>query len=159
MRKTIIILGCCLLGWGASLKAQQGTVASGGDASGTGGKVSYTVGQIDYNYASGTGGSVSEGVQQPFEIFSVGIDDNSGINLTSSVYPNPTVESLTLKVDGDLKDLVYVLYDDNSKLIESKRIVGTETTIDMSQLAAAKYFIKVINSNKELKTFKVIKLK
>ena len=48
---------------------------------------------------------------------------------------------------------------EETKLIESKRIVGTETTIDMSQLAAAKYFIKVINSNKELKTFKVIKLK
>lgn len=160
MKKTILFLGCCLLGWGTSLKAQQGTAASGGEASGTGGTVSYTVGQVDYMAISVTGyGKVDQGIQQAFEIFSVGIDDQGGINLTSTVYPNPAVESLTLKIDGEITGLVYQLYDDNGKLIGSEKIEGSETTIDMSQLAVARYFLKIINNNKELKTFKVIKLK
>ena len=37
MRKTILIFAFCLLGWGASTFAQQGSVAAGGTASGSGG--------------------------------------------------------------------------------------------------------------------------
>jgi len=160
MKKTILILGCCLLGWGTILKAQQGTVTSGGEASGTGGNVSYTIGQVNYNYQPGTGsGNINEGLQQPFEIYAVGIDDNTGVSLTSTVYPNPTVETLTLKVESDITGLVYQLFDDNGKLISSSKITEPETTIDMTQLAVAKYFLKVISNNRELRTFKVIKLK
>jgi hypothetical protein len=160
MKKTILIMGCFLLGWGASLKAQQGTAASGGEATGAGGTVSYTVGQVDYISMTVTGhGKVDQGIQQAFEIFSVGIDDMGSINLVSTIYPNPAVESLTLRIDGDISGLVYQLYDDNGKLIGSEKIANSETTINMSQLAVARYFIKIINNNKELKTFKVIKLK
>lgn len=46
--------------------AQNNTVAAGGNASGVGGSVSYTVGEIGtFNY-SGTGGIVISGVQQPY---------------------------------------------------------------------------------------------
>lgn len=48
-----------------SLQAQKAVDASGGDASGTGGTVSYSIGQIDYMALSATSGKVNEGVQQP----------------------------------------------------------------------------------------------
>ena len=54
---------------------------------------------------------------------------------------------LTLKVDKDLlTNLVYQLFDEQSKLLMNNKIDGVETTIDMSQFAAAKYFLKVINN-------------
>ena len=58
------------------LQAQESTQTSGGEATGEGGTVNYTVGQVAYDTHTGTTGSVAEGVQQPYEISVViGIED------------------------------------------------------------------------------------
>jgi len=44
--------------------AQQGTVAAGGEATGTGGSMSYSIGQVDYLMYSSSHGSLSLGLQQ-----------------------------------------------------------------------------------------------
>ena len=46
--------------------AQENSVSVGGDITGVNGSVSFSVGQIDYTYVSGTNGNINEGVQQPF---------------------------------------------------------------------------------------------
>jgi len=85
---------CFLLlsGFGTTILQAQVTIpASGGNATGSGGTVSYTVGQIQYNTYSGTNGTVSQGVQQPYEISVVTAIKNTGeITLECIVYPNPT---------------------------------------------------------------------
>jgi hypothetical protein len=48
--------------------AQTATVSAGGNAIGTGGSVSYSVGQIAYTNNSNSNGSVAQGVQYPYEI-------------------------------------------------------------------------------------------
>ena len=160
MRKLLLIMGLFLLGWGGTLFAQQGRVASGGDASGSGGTVSFTIGQIDYISVSNTNGSVNQGIQQPLELFTVGTSDIPGVELSTSVYPNPTVESLTLQVDKDLLgNLEYQLYDVVGKLIMSSKVDNVTTSIDMSQLASSSYFLKVLNSTTLIKTYKIIKNK
>jgi hypothetical protein len=45
------------------LYSQNSTLSSGGQATGTGGSVSYSVGQIAYSSLSGTNGSLIQGVQ------------------------------------------------------------------------------------------------
>jgi len=50
------------------LQAQVAIPASGGNATGTGGTVSYSVGQVFYTINTGTTGFIVQGVQQPFEI-------------------------------------------------------------------------------------------
>lgn len=66
MRKTILFLGCCLLGLGTnSLFAQQGNAAAGGEATGAGGMVSYTIGLVDYINATSNSGTITQGLQQP----------------------------------------------------------------------------------------------
>jgi len=53
----------------SKLQAQEATTTAGGEASGSGGYASYTVGQVVYTTKTGTNGnSVIEGVQQPYEI-------------------------------------------------------------------------------------------
>ncbi len=60
----------------ADLQAQEALPASGNNASGSGGSSSYSVGQLVFSYKTGTTGSVTEGVQQPYEIQVItGIDD------------------------------------------------------------------------------------
>ena len=80
------------------ISAQEAAVVTGGNGSGTGGSFSYSVGQIDYKYTIGVNGSEVQGVQQPYEISVViGIHEES-IELEMNVYPNPTIDFITLNI-------------------------------------------------------------
>ena len=151
----LLFLGLGLTG----LQAQTSVNATGGNASGSGGSASYSVGQLAYTTNTGTNGSVSEGVQQPFEISVVtGIEEAKGINLSVTAYPNPTTDYLTLSIaDFDASKLSYQLYDMNGKLLQNEKITGNQTSIVMSNLVPATYFVKVIQGNKEVKVFKIVK--
>ena len=54
--------------------AQESANVSGGEATGSGGTVSYTIGQVAYTNHTGTNGNINQGVQQPYEIYLVGIN-------------------------------------------------------------------------------------
>jgi hypothetical protein len=151
----VLLLGLGLTG----LQAQESVNVTGGNASGSGGSVSYSVGQVLYHTHTRTNGSVAEGVQQPFEISVVtAIEEAKGINLSVSAYPNPTTDFLHLKVESEkLKNLSYQLFDMNGMLLQSEKTTGNQTSIVMSNLVPATYFVIVIQGNKEVKTFKIIK--
>ncbi len=151
----VLLLGLGLTG----LQAQESVNATGGNASGSGGSVSYSVGQVVYTTNTGTSGSVAQGVQQPYEISVVtAIEEAKGINLSVMAYPNPTTDYLTLSIDEfGISNLSYQLYDMNGKLLQNEQITGNQTSIVMSNLVPATYFVKVIQGNKEVKTFKIIK--
>ena len=127
---------CCLLFCGPlSLQAQSNTVASGGEATGTGGTVSYTVGQIDYSTLTGTGGSANEGVQQPYVISDVGVETLVDPGFSASIFPNPTTENLILKISPKYPEgLSYSLYDMNGKLLLQQPLNQQQTNIAMKDL-------------------------
>ena len=138
---------------------QEAVVASGKTVSSTAGSVSYSVGQVVYTTIVGDNGSVNQGVQQPYEIFvATSVPGTEGIDLKATAYPNPVRNHLTLKISGyESKDLYFRLFDANGKLIEMKMISDPQTQIIMQDLKPAVYFLKVIDKNKEIKTFKIIK--
>jgi len=140
--------------------AQQSLNAAGGDATGSNGKISYSIGQIDYVSATGSNGSVSQGVQQPFEIFTLGTDDFPNIILQAIVYPNPTSSNINLIIENySIDNLHYNLYDIQGRSIANQKITQQETNITMENLQNANYFLQVFDNNKTLKTFKIIKNK
>ncbi len=141
------------------LQAQESINASGNNASGGEGSVSYSVGQIVYTTNTGTPGSVSQGVQQPFEISIVtGLDEAKCINLSVTAYPNPTTDYLTLRIgEFDISNLSYQLYDLNGKLLRNEKLSGNATQINMRNYVPSTYFVKVITGNQSIKTFKIIK--
>jgi hypothetical protein len=155
MKKVIIIL-CFGI---TTAKAQQSANTSGGNASGTGGTVSYSVGQMNYTTNNGTSGSACQGVQQPYEIFTLtSVDESKDLNINLSAFPNPTFDNLTLKIEStNTKNLSYLLFDMNGKLLATQKLDGTETKIAMNNYAAATYFIKINENNNTIKTFKIIK--
>lgn len=154
-----IQFSCYLLLFGITkLLAQQGSGTLGGDALGSGGTASYTIGQIDYITATGTGGIITQGVQQPYEIFIVTGIEEKDIDLTTSVYPNPTTDFILLKVENTKsKHFTFQLYDIQGKILLNKKVESNETSISMAYLANTIYFIKVLNNNNEVKIFKIIK--
>jgi len=141
------------------LQAQNAIPASGGNASGSGGTSSYTVGQVVYTTFTGTNGSAAQGVQQPFEISIItAIEEAKDISLEIVVYPNPATDFIKLKIENyEVKNLRYQLYDINGSLLQDNKIVGNETNIVMSNYMSATYFLKVTDNNKLIKTFKIIK--
>jgi hypothetical protein len=141
-----------------TIQAQEAVIATGSDASGFGGTVAYSVGQIVYTTNTGTNGSVAQGVQQPFEISIVPGEDGNSIELELTVYPNPTNNFLILNVgNSELSTLSYQLYDNIGKILKSRKMISSSETIGMVNLPSAIYFLKVSNNNKEVKTFKIIK--
>ena len=140
------------------LSAQSAIVPLGGDATDGGITVSYTVGQVAVQANSDGGTTMYEGVQQPYEIQIIGVDDYPDIVLNAMVYPNPTVGNVQLTMNnvqlvGDVK-----VFDMNGKLLFVKKIEGENTEIPMANLAAGTYFVNVCQGQQVLKSFKVIKL-
>jgi hypothetical protein len=142
----------------STLQAQQNTTSTGGEAIGTGGSASYSVGQIDYVSNSDSNFSVSQGVQQPFEISVVlGLEENY-IKLNLAAYPNPTNDILFLSIENGLsQELTYQLIDLQGKLIENNVIKNNTTEIKLAHLEKAIYFLNITENNKSIKTFKIIK--
>ena len=64
-KKTITSVAFLLLGLGG-LHAQESPTASGGEATGTGGTASYSVGQVVYTTNTDATGTVTQGVQQAY---------------------------------------------------------------------------------------------
>ena len=157
MRKPFLLI--LLLG-SFKLQAQNNTVSGGGQASGTGGSVSYTVGQIAYAALTGTNGSLIQGVQQPYEISIVTSLEDLAIDIKAQVYPNPTTDQLVLSVGTeDYKNLRYLLVDLQGKVIKTDRIINSNSTLDVTKLSNGTYFLRVLSNNKPIKTFQVIKNK
>ncbi len=145
-----------LLTMGGCLYAQENPTTSGGEGSGLGGAVSYSIGQIVYTKNTGADGSLTQGVQQPFEIsIIIGINKTS-INLELAVYPNPTNNYLSLKTENN-DGLNYQLLDLQGKIIKSKKVTSNTTSIDIEGLPTSTYFLKITKNNNEIKTFKIIK--
>lgn len=141
------------------LSAQKVIVSSGNNASGIGGSICYSVGQITYMSAITTNGSIAQGIQQAYEISVLnGINEAKGITLFCSTYPNPAMDFITVKVENyNIKKLVYQLMDIKGRLIESKVSEGNETSFNMSKLLASTYLLKISENNQEIKTFRIIK--
>lgn len=149
----IILIGCI------ELNAQNAIPASGGYAAGTGGTVSYSVGQVVYSQFSGTNGNITQGVQQPYEISVVtAIKEAEGITLEMLVYPNPATDFIRLKiVNFEITKLDYKLYDTAGSLVKVGKIDDAETIISMQDLRPSTYFLKILQGTKDIKTFKLIK--
>ncbi|VXB35399.1 conserved exported hypothetical protein [Flavobacterium sp. 9AF] len=155
MRKTITLF---LLLYLSLSYSQESIVFSGGNAVGSNGSVSYSYGQVFYETVSGANGELTQGVQQPIEIYTLSIPNpTTGINL--ALYPNPAITQVTLEltISQFPNEMKYELFDVNGKLIKSEKILSNQTAIDIESLPIATYFLNVFSSNQILKTFKLIK--
>lgn len=154
---TIFILTSVLL---VTVSAQSSLGATGGEAAGNGGSVSYSIGQIAVQSSSDGTTTVSEGVQQPYEISTVGVDNYPAITLNAVVYPNPTQGNLQLVIRNEelgVSNWRLKVFDANGKFLLSKQIEEETTQLDLSPYATGTYYIKVCNGKDVMKMFKVVK--
>ena len=141
--------------------AQSAIVPVGGDAQSNNGSVSYTVGQIAVQTANNSSSiSVAEGVQQPYEILTVGVDDYPQITLNAVVYPNPTENLAQLQLNGfDIPagGLRALLYDGSGKMLQNLPITEDLTPFQIGHYATGTYYLELRDGKRVLKTFKVVR--
>jgi hypothetical protein len=141
------------------VQAQNSAVSSGGTATGEGGTASYSVGQVFHQTIEGDGGTLSEGVQQPYIIIiETGIETANKIELKAVAYPNPTTDKLILEIaDFKIADLSYKITDINGKVIQKSNISSNKTEVSMNTYESGTYLFHINKNNTNVKTFKVIK--
>ena len=147
-----------------SLVAQNASLASGGEANTNMGSVSYSIGQVAYSFSDSESGIVSQGVQQPFEIFKItSIGKDEGFNLECIAYPNPTTQYLNLELNNTVllsKNISIRLYNSNGELVLNQQITNENTRINTEHFQSGQYVMNVIANNgpaKSLSSFKIIK--
>ena len=140
-----------------SVYSQESANASGGDATGSGGTATYTIGQVAYTYESGTNGNTNQGVQQPYEIYPVGIDEQN-LEIELSIYPNPASENLQIefKKYGEY-DATYQLIDLTGKILLESKVQNTTSSLEIGLYKPGVYMLNVISKSEKIKTFKIIK--
>lgn len=155
-----------LIGIGSSTWAQGAVVPGGGDASSREGTVSFSVGQIAASALSTDDYLIIEGVQQPYETFSDGPQQPTGIggnvvsNLDIKAVPNPATYYVNLLVEGDRTEtLDYHLRDIQGRSLLSGQVSGTKNRIDLNDISAGTYMLSVFKDGRLIKSFKITKPK
>ena len=154
-RYCVIVLSIFIL---TSIHAQTAIVSSGGVTTGNGSSVSYSLGELVNGNYTGSNGNLALGIQQPFEIQVVNGIDDTRISLLIQAFPNPTTDYLTLKSENfDFTNAAIQLYDMEGRLLWHKAMATNEARISLLDFAAAIYILRIMDNQKEIKSFKIIK--
>lgn len=159
MKKSIFITSLLLYATSASTAtAQEALATSGGNGSGSGGSNSYTVGQVAYTYSNDGNYSISDGVQQAYEVSQIsGIQDHK-IELSVTTYPNPTTDFLTLSFQElPAGEISFDLLDASGKLIRTENVYSVESKINLKEQPVGLYYLVLRINNKQNSAYKIVK--
>ncbi len=159
--KQLCFLVTCFLCSIVPSNAQSNVLSAGSDATSNKGSSAYSIGQSFYSLKTSGSATVTEGVQQVFEISVItGIEDNLLHDIDITLYPNPTTNFITLEVK-DLKQEVlnYQIWDMAGNLLSSRAISSQMTMINLEFLPIAHYILSVRDQNNSFKSFIIIKTK
>lgn len=159
MRKSTLpcLIACVCFGIGPlTATGQDGFSTMGGDASGSTGSEAFSVGLVVYTELSGPGGSMSQGIQHPYEVFPVAVAEQDGA-FQASVYPNP-VEGILYMETGTLADNAsYQLFDAGWKELLQQSITAPLSRLDLTQLPAGVYLLRLNQGNNHTRSFTIVK--
>jgi len=136
--------------------AQEASVAAGGDGSGAGGTVAFSIGQTVYQHIENPSGAVGEGVQQPFEMFTLS-DFAKLYGIVIDVYPNPATNELRIESTTITEQMHWQLFDAQGRLIAEDVINGNSALVDLSNLSSALYILSIAIDHHQVRTCQIIK--
>ena len=140
------------------LSGQKTFSSSGFNSNGNLGIITYSVGQVAIDFNTGNNGSLIQGVQQPYEIFSTLGNDILNINLNLIAYPNPTTDQLVLGIENFKgKKFYYQLFNMEGKSLLYDKCVDNKTHINLNEFPSNTYLLSIVENNTVIKTFRIIK--
>jgi len=159
MRKSTLpcLLACvCFANGPLTATAQDGFSTMGGDASGSTGSEAFSVGLVVYTELSGSGGSMTQGIQHPYEVFPVAVAEQDDA-FQASVYPNPVEGILTIETGTSADNASYQLFDASGKQLMHQSLTAPLGRLDLSQLPAGVYLLRLNQGNNHARSFTIVK--
>jgi hypothetical protein len=154
--KQLIIFSFLILS--SVLSAQETFSSSGFSSNGNSGVITYSVGQVAIDFSTGNNGSLYQGVQHPYEIFSTLGNDIFYINLNLIAYPNPTTDQLVLSIENFKgKKFYYQLFNLEGKSLLYNKCIDNKTYINFNRFPSNTYLLSIVEKNTVIKTFRIIK--
>jgi hypothetical protein len=140
----------------------MGTInASGNNASGSTGTVTYSIGQVFYTYIGESVYNVAQGIQHEEINTILATKVNVEEPKTEIViFPNPTTDYVNINMSGVEfynGQQSYQLYDIQGRLLKQDQINQAESQINLTDLSSSLYILQIHEDNKVLKTFKIVK--
>ena len=156
MIKTTLLLVLSFLF--CTVNAQNSINSGGYDATGSGGSVSASIGQLVNNQYSGSNGFIQEGVQLPFEFISLKQQKGSAHSNLWDVYPNPSSGLVYINTKNiNAKNISISLYDNTGKLLLKENTPTDKTSLNLSSFSAGIYLLKVNSGSALLGSTQIIK--
>ncbi|WP_198034955.1 T9SS type A sorting domain-containing protein [Winogradskyella sp. J14-2] len=158
MKTNLLTIPLTVLSFSAIASAQTAIATAGDNAVNTNGNLSYTIGQVFYKMATDGNNTVTEGVQQSYDISEILSISDVDTEFDISIFPNPTTHLINVKLSDVLSvKTSYTLIDLNGKIVTVGETNDQSFQIDLSQLNSATYFLNIATSNNKFKTYKILK--
>ena len=136
-----LIVACLIL---HSVNAQSNIVAGGGNANSSTGSVSYSIGQIDFQYSSSADYSLSEGVQQTYSFDTSLSIDNIQYDFQLSIWPNPSADEMNLEFTTNYElPLILTVTDVKGAVIANRSVTQGQYSFDVNTWAAGTYYVNL----------------
>ena len=142
MKTTFTILISCLTI--SSVLAQSNIVTAGGDAASSSGSVSYSIGQIDFQYTSSADYSVSEGVQQTYSFDTALSIDDIQYDFQISIWPNPSADEMNIEYTTSYElPLSLTVTDVKGAVVASQSVTQGQYSFNVNTWAAGTYYVNL----------------
>lgn len=137
--------------------AQLVLSSSGETMQNSSGTISYTLGELVIATQTNGTSTITQGFHQT-QLVVTAISELSDPGFSIVVYPNPTHDFVTLKIEkGESRNVECVLYDALGKALLKAKFTGTEQKVSFEQLNPGNYLIKLWKNGLEFRTFKIVK--
>ena len=119
--------------------------------------LSYTVGEIVTDLARDTVNNIdlTQGFHQSY-ISIVSVEDHD-FDVDISIFPNPAVDFLNVKISDVNKANKLSMYDVSGKLLSQQQIYNNEFKISFSRVSTGNYILVFTKDDNKIKTIKVHK--
>jgi len=143
-----------------NLTGQTSVNTSGGDGTGNGGSVAFSIGQVFFQVVEDQQISFSEGVQQAFEISIIdGVEEEKPFSFAISAFPNPIMDVLHIELKDEFSGTVmFQVHDAIGNLIQEGEASSSKFTIQTTNWSGGAYYLHVYNTDSlQSSTLKIVK--
>lgn len=148
---TIIAGSLALTGMSQEAVVSSGSYSKNGSVS-----ISWSLGELAIHTLKTNENIITQGFQQT-KLTVTSIDEIPGIRMIVSAFPNPVQENVNLKVDGEIVNLKYVVYDLNGRMLRQGAFDSNPMVVPFYEFKSGLYFIRIVKGGAEIQTFKIIK--
>ena len=158
MKRLILTVGLsfALLGANAQTASPELLSSAGDSFNNTSYQLDWSIGECVTATHSAGSYVITQGLHQNSYVVTSVEDLRADIEM--SVYPNPTTDFISLKVESSkVESMQYSITDFSGKVLQTSNFAGDIEQINFSNYASGTYFITVKENNQLIKSFKIIK--